>query len=120
MDEQIKIIKEKVRELAEQIRIMGADLDGIMSDVEALGNHDPEQWPKNGDAYYYVTYDGFVSRNYWVHGDESCGAKAVGNVFRTCEEAEERAQILRWLAASPNRWASVKAGWEHENQYQAR
>lgn len=49
----------------------------------------------HGETYYYVTFEGTVYADCWIcsYGDQTL--YEIGNCFRTREEAEEVAAVIR-------------------------
>lgn len=77
------------------------NLEDIKKQIEELKMVTKEQmgrWkPKNGEDYYYISDEGGVYRFEWNDTFVDKGAYAIGNVFKTEEEAEFEAQRLKML-----------------------
>lgn len=57
-----------------------------------------DAWPKDGDKYWYVSVSGRCASASWHYYGTDKRCMAIGNVFRTEEEAETALQRLKDLA----------------------
>lgn len=83
---------QKIAELESQLTAIQQELDKLkQADVE-------ETWPKIGDTYYCTTSGGEIRR--YTYDDEQFdkGAKSIGNMFRTEEEAEKELEARKVIA----------------------
>lgn len=88
--------------------------------VEAQNIKEPEkEWPQDDDLYYYISGDYIIDNNYFTSGGIISEHRlAVGNCFKTKEEAEFELERLKVLAemkkfAEPedNRWDGYTEHW---------
>ncbi|EFR30594.1 hypothetical protein [Eremococcus coleocola] len=59
-----------------------------------------EEWPKDGDDYWYITSTGRLNDTLWTDSFRDQQLLEFGNIFKTKEEAEfesERLKVLREL-----------------------
>lgn len=110
MDEKIRIIEKQLKSTMDEMRLMTDDLARMQGELDALKKEvKADEWPKYGDEYYVVSAPGsVVKQDSWDGSNYDISAKSVGNIFRTREEAEERAALLRWLAEDPARWRKIQ------------
>lgn len=78
-----------------------------------------ESWPYHYEKYFCLTSSGEVGEETWNGSDFDLGVKEIGNFYRTKEEAEAKAQLLRhinkfrkddWHSESVYRFGGL--GWE--------
>ena len=57
-----------------------------------------ENWPKNGDFFWFVLLDGTICDSEYLAHEETCERiRSFGNMFRTREEAEEASERIQNL-----------------------
>ena len=57
-----------------------------------------ENWPGNGDFFWFVLLDGTICDSEYLAHDETCErVRSFGNVFHTREEAEEASKCIQNL-----------------------
>lgn len=86
--------EEKIMNIQEEIlKIKEEMLEEVDKRVEALKAED--EFPKDGDDYWYMDAEGDVFISTW--GEDYCDSMqiAIGNVFRTREEAEFAVEKLK-------------------------
>lgn len=80
-----------------------------------------DSWPKLGDVYFYVDCAGEIERNDWKDDLVDAGHFAIGNAYRTEEEAErevERRKVLTQLRKlAKASWGGTKIDWPDAAQY---
>lgn len=80
-----------------------------------------DSWPKLGDAYFYVDCAGEIGRNDRVDDWVDAGRFAIGNAYRTKEEAErevERRKVLTQLRKlAKASLGGTKIDWTGDAQY---
>ena len=81
-----------IHELKKQIE----ELEMQVRDLKKLVEESEQEWPKNGDKYYYINESG-VAEGGWTGNYFDLQRKEIGNVFRTSEEAKPRDDFLRSL-----------------------
>ena len=77
-----------------------AALRARIDELEAQAKAEEAKWPKLGDAYFYVECNGEIGESDWECDDVDAGSLALGNVYRTKEDAErevERRKVLTQL-----------------------
>lgn len=80
-----------------------------------------DSWPKNGSEYYYIATDATVEYFVFDGTNFDIDVVAIGNVYRTLEEANrevERRKVLtelRKLAKAS--WGGGNADWSRSGQY---
>lgn len=80
----------KLEELEKKYKELGEEIERLKAEKE-----NEVCKPKKGDKYWTISYSGGVISSVW-HGDAVDEARyLLGNVFKTQEEAEFRAEQLR-------------------------
>ena len=83
---------QKIAELENQLTAIQQELDKLKQvEVE-------ETWPKIGDTYHYVHEFGYTTFITYDNDEYDLGAKAIGNMFRTEEEAEKEIEARKVIA----------------------
>ena len=81
---------DKLEELENKIKELSDEIEKLKAEKEN------EPWkPKCGDNYWAISHTGYVVRVRWMDDDVEDDMYAIGNVFRTNEEAEFRAEQLK-------------------------
>ena len=76
LQDELKSLKERISELEEQAK-------------------DEQEFPKDGDEYWYIDDEGYILNEMWDGLDFEEYRLAVGNVFKTKDQAEFAAEKLR-------------------------
>ena len=80
----------KIDELETKIKELSEEIERLKAEKEK------EVWkPKNGDKYWLISHNGYVVQVRWMGDEAEDDIYAIGNVFRTQEEAEFRAEQLK-------------------------
>ena len=81
---------DKLEELENKINELASEIEKLKAEKEN------ELWkPKDGDKYWYINTSGWGLTTVW-HGDIADESRyALGNVFKTIEEADFRAEQLK-------------------------
>ena len=103
-------LQEKIEVVGKRIRNYSTALDNIIESLRVTVEEQKELekmvdelkgaekvWPQDGDKYYFVTVDGDIILDTWEGGSYDNDIKAVGNCYRTKEEAEfeiERRKVM--------------------------
>ena len=75
------------------------------------------QWPQKGDIYYWLNCDGAVYDDVWTDESSDINCRAIGNCFKTWDEAALRSgqlQViheLEQLADDDQPWNSSACHW---------
>ena len=81
---------DKLEELETKIKELSEEIERLKAEKEN------ESWkPKNGDKYWLRSHTGYVVQVRWMGDEAEDDIYAIGNVFRTKEEAEFRAEQLK-------------------------
>ena len=82
---------DKFEELVNKIEELASEIEKLKTEEES------RTWkPKYGEKYYYLTmYGSTRSADYWIGSLPQNRMYEIGNVFRTQEEAEFRAEQLK-------------------------
>ena len=80
----------KIDELEMKIKELSEEIERLKAEKEN------EPWkPKNGDKYWLISHNGYVVQVRWMGDEAEDDIYAIGNVFRTQEEAEFRVGQLK-------------------------
>ena len=73
------------------------ELDELRRVIES---EDSSVWPQYGDKYYSLSIDGTVNKypDIWRNNEVDIALAAVGNVFKTLDEARFASERLKVLA----------------------
>jgi len=96
MDEKIKELERKAAELSAAIDALNAEAE---KEAEEL---------KRARMYYYINTFGEIHISSLDGRSIEKGRRDIGNIFFGKKEAEERVELLKWLAEKPERWGKVK------------
>lgn len=82
-----------------KIEQLEAQLTALQAELNKLKNlENSKNWPSDGEVYYCVTYYGKVNTVVFDDDHLDQGAKAIGNMFRTREEAEKELEARKVIA----------------------
>lgn len=90
----------EIEQLQKDIANIQARLDEAQEKLKRLKQGEPWK-PANGDTYYFIDTDGCVERSAWGDCVSENACLAVGNCFRTEEEAEPFAEAFRTMRKTP-------------------
>ena len=82
-----------------------------IDELEARAKAEEAKWPKLGDAYFYVECDGEIGESDWECDDVDAGSLALGNVYRTKEDAEREVERRKALTELRR---LAKASWDKD------
>lgn len=83
-------IMDKIEELENKIKELSEEIERLKAEKEK------EVWkPKCGDKYWLISHNGYVVQVRWMGDEAEDDIYAIGNVFRTQEEAEFRVEQLK-------------------------
>lgn len=100
----------KIDELEKKYKELGEEIERLKVEKEN------EPWkPKSGDKYWLISHNGYVVQVRWMGDEAEDDIYAIGNVFRTQEEAEFRVEQLK-VEAELRRF-SRKFAPKRENYY---
>ena len=94
LDTDFELVEEKkmnkIDELENKIKELSEEIERLKAEKEK------EVWkPKNGDKYWLISHNGYVVQVRWMGDEAEDDIYAIGNVFKTQEEAEFRAERLK-------------------------
>lgn len=98
----------KIVGLRERVFALQKEIDEAEAEIAKM--KEPEEWPKVGDKYYSIAFDGTVCYSIWNNYDCEADRVSIGNVFRTKEEAKFAVERLKVLAEM-RKFASVGGCW---------
>lgn len=77
-------------------------------------------WPQNNHHYWFVDTDGRTDTSRWASDRIDAARMAIGNVFRTEEDAEREAErrkvLTRLRQLERESWGDGKADWKNTRQ----
>lgn len=76
LQEELKALKERIAELEEQVKV-------------------EQEFPQDGDGYWYIDDEGYISNEKWDGLDFEEYRLAVGNIFKTKKQAEFAVEKLK-------------------------
>lgn len=76
LQDELKALKERIAELEEQVK-------------------EEQEFPQDGDDYWYIDSNGYVSWFEWNEADFDLRAQHIGNVFKTKDQAEFAVEKLK-------------------------
>ena len=93
-DTDFELVEEKKMSTLEELE---TKIKELASEIEKLkAEKENEPWkPKDGDKYWLISHNGYVVQVRWMGDEAEDDIYAIGNVFRTQEEAEFRAEQLK-------------------------
>ena len=87
-------IKSEIAKLTVKINELQKKIDDLEKSEQKSG-----RWkPKDGEVYFFITNDGYVSYKSWDNDGTDNNRYAIGNCFPTEEAAEFEAERLRVIA----------------------
>lgn len=97
-------------------------MTGLQNQIEELKKveieEDDKGWkPTVGDSYYTIRNDGLLVLCKWIDSDYDNGCYAIGNCFKTREEAEFMVEKLKVIAElkrfiSKKPWSTCASQWD--------
>lgn len=81
---------DKLEELEIKINELASEIEKLKAEKE-----NKQYKPKDGDKYWIISHNGYVVQVRWMGDEAEDDIYAIGNVFRTQEEAEFRAEQLK-------------------------
>lgn len=110
------LIDEQIAQLEKEKAEVQKKLDELKKlETEAAPK---DVWPKDGDEYWYIDSIGDCLHNTWYDAPVDRRHAAIGNVFRTEEDAEAAVQRLKDLATVKKDAKGFKPNWS--DRYQAK
>lgn len=108
----IKEQLEKVEKGMLAITDMQLKLKNILDDVKTKVKEEEhgQDWPQAGDLYYFIDDEGVVIDSSFYNDNCDKARKAIGDFFRTKEEAEFEAERLKVIAELKQFSSPFKAG----------
>ncbi len=97
----------KLEELEKKYEELGAE-------IEALKN--PKPWPQEGDEYWVITETGKIQRRALRIKTQFDETNAVGNAFRTREEAEREASRRKVMKKLKDLAGDWKPDWNSDTE----
>jgi hypothetical protein len=104
-----QITQQAYNELQEKFDALKEEMNSyVVAEEESYG-----QWVPEEDEKYYFIYDhGRVISAFWYNCDHKCLDRlAIGNVYKTKEEAEAQVKYLKALTKVKNRIAELNERW---------
>lgn len=94
LDTDFELVEEKemdkIEELENKIKELSEEIERLKAEKEK------EVWkPKCGDKYWTISHNGYVVQVRWMGDEAEDDIYAIGNVFKTQEEAEFKAEQLK-------------------------
>ena len=107
LDTDFELVEEKemdkLEELEKQVELYEKNIESQQQSLETLKREleelkmkkENEPWkPKDGDKYWLISHNGYVVQVRWMGDEAEDDIYAIGNVFKTREEAEFRIEQL--------------------------
>ena len=81
---------DKIEELENKINELASEIERLKAEKKN------EVWkPKDGDYYWMISHTGFVTKRRWIGDSYDDDRYAIGNVFKSEDEARFRAEQLK-------------------------
>ena len=77
-------LQEEIKKINERIETLNKDMQSLMSELDAGVEND---FPQDGEEYWYIDDDAEVMNIEWYDSEYSRGRVSIGNVFRNEKEA---------------------------------
>ena len=78
-------LQEGIKKINEKIEALNKDMQSLMSELDAGVEND---FPQDGEEYWYIDDDAEVMNIEWYDSEYSRGRVSIGNIFRNEKEAE--------------------------------
>ena len=78
-------LQEEIKKINERIEALNKDMQSLMSELDAGVEND---FPQDGEEYWYIDDDAEVMNIEWYDSEYSRGRVSIGNIFRNEKEAE--------------------------------
>lgn len=78
-------LQEEIKKINEKIEALNKDMQSLMSELDAGVEND---FPQDGEEYWYIDDDAEVMNIEWYDSEYSRGRVSIGNTFRNEKEAE--------------------------------
>lgn len=78
-------LQEEIKKINEKIEALNKDMQSLMSELDAGVEND---FPQDGEEYWYIDDDAEVMNIEWYDSEYSRGRVSIGNIFRNEKEAE--------------------------------
>ena len=78
-------LQEEIKKINEKIEALNKDMQSLMSELDAGVEND---FPHDGEEYWYIDDDTEVMSIEWYDSEYSRGRVSIGNIFRNEKEAE--------------------------------
>lgn len=92
----MKELEKQVELYEKNIESQQQSLETLKRELEQLKEETHQPWkPKDWEVYYFITPSGFVNSSTWNECAFDRDRYAIGNVFRTKEEAEFKVEKLK-------------------------
>lgn len=91
--------------LQQELAALRARIDELEAQAAKAKTEADDSWPKIGEAYFYIDCDGDIGENDWEDDGLDARRFAIGNAYRTKEEAKrevERRKVLTELRKLAN------------------
>ena len=94
LDTDFELVEEKKMDKIEELENKIKELSDEIEKLKVEKNNEPWK-PENGDKYWLISHNGYVVQVRWMGDEAEDDIYAIGNVFKTQEEAELRAERLK-------------------------
>ena len=78
-------LQEEIKKINEKIEALNKDMQSLMSELDAGVEND---FPQDGEEYWYIDDDAEVMNIEWYDSEYSRGRVSIGNIFRNEKQAE--------------------------------
>ena len=85
-------LQEEIKKINEKIEALNKDMQSLMSELDAGVEND---FPQDGEEYWYIDDDAEVMNIEWYDSEYSRGRVSIGNIFRNEKEAEFAVEKLK-------------------------
>ena len=85
-------LQEEIKKINERIETLNKDMQSLMSELDAGVEND---FPQDGEEYWYIDDDAEVMNIEWYDSEYSRGRVSIGNIFRNEKEAEFSVEKLK-------------------------
>ena len=85
-------LQEEIKKINEKIEALNKDMQSLMSELDAGVEND---FPQDGEEYWYIDDDAEVMNIEWYDSEYSRGRVSIGNIFRNEDQAEFAVEKLK-------------------------
>lgn len=110
----IEELKELKKECEQVFSSMTAEIDSRIAELEKSKQISRRWKPENKEEYYYIADNGEIALSHWTNYLTDNTRYAIGNCFKTEEEAEFMVERLKVLAEM-REYADDEQEWEYDN-----